>query len=209
MSYVLRGDRLRGLGFDKFDLLAQAGVEQCSPLDADCVARNSAVSNIVENLWATQYRADPNTANLPAPKLNFAVDTTRILNNQANDPGGTGFSTVTVNGQTYGDAALRQSADTQLAQQIAGEIRGGAPQNAATDAILKAGNVTVKAPAKAGAAAALPGAGAQGAPQILGLQVEGSPAFELGGVEVPALPWWALALGAAGLAWFAFGKGGR
>ncbi len=42
------------------------------------------------------------------------------------------------------------------------------------------------------------------------MQSKVSPAFSLpGGIEVPALPWWALALGAAGLAWFAFGKGGR
>jgi len=205
MSYHLR-PALPGLGFNYFDLLAQADIQQCSPLDAGCVADNEAKAAAAQNLWTTQYMTHAETANMPVPNIDFSVNTAGLLdsdNRPAVGPAGTGYTTVTVNGQQYTDTALRQAADTQLANTIAAEIKGGAPQNAATAELLRAGGVTI-APPKTAA----PGASAPGAPQILGMQVEGSPAFTLpGGVEVPALPWWALAVGAAGLAWFAFGRG--
>ncbi len=208
MSYVLRPDRLRGLGFNYYDLLAQADIQQCSPLDAGCVADNEAKATAAQNLWTTQYMTHPETASMPVPNIDFSVNTSGLLdsdNRPAVGPAGTGYTTVYVNGQAISDTALRQAADAQLANTIVAEIKGGAPQNAATAELLRAGGVTLPATKAAGTAT---GATAPGAPQILGMQVEGSPSFTLpGGIEVPALPWWALALGAAGVAWFAFGRG--
>ncbi len=49
----------------------------------------------------------------------------------------------------------------------------------------------------------------EGAPAVLGLRTEGAPSFNLPGtsVEIPSLPWWVWGVGAAGVAWFAFGRG--
>jgi hypothetical protein len=200
---------LRGLGFNYFDLLAQADIQSCSPLDEACVANNEAKATAAQNLWTTQYMTHAETADMPVPNIDFSVNTSGLLASDDRPagslPAGTGYTTVYVNGQPISDVTLRQAADTQLANTIAAEIKGGAPQNAATAELLRAGGVTVPAPKPATTST---GATAPGAPQILGMQVEGSPAFTLpGGVEVPALPWWALVAGAAGLAWFAFGRG--
>ena len=206
MSYLLKPARLRGLGFDYYDLLAQANIQQCSPLDAECVASNEMKATAAQNLWTTQYMTHAETANMPVPNIDFSVNPTAAINNPT--ASGTGYTTVYVNGQPISDTALRQAADTQLANTIATQIAGGAPQNAATDAILKAGGVTVTPPAASGAASSAP-ASAPGAPKILGMQLEGSPSFTLPGtdVQVPALPWWALLAGAGAVAWFAFGRG--
>ncbi len=211
MSYVLRGDRLRGLGFNYFDLLAQADIQQCSPLDAGCVADNEAKATAAQNLWTTQYMTHAETADMPVPNIDFSVNTAGLLdsdNRPAVGPAGTGYTTVYVNGQAISDTSLRQAADTQLANTIAAEIKGGAPQNAATAELLRAGGVTIPTVPKP-ATSSTTGATAPGSPQILGMQLEGSPAFTVPGtsIEVPALPWWALLAGAGAVAWFAFGRG--
>lgn len=50
----------RGLGLmSYYDLLAQADLRSCSPMDVDCVARNVARQAAVEDLWVGQNMTVP------------------------------------------------------------------------------------------------------------------------------------------------------
>ncbi len=62
-------------------------------------------------------------------------------------------------------------------------------------------------PASVGPVATAP---STGAPTVLGLQTEGTPGSTFPGTSIQSpggLPWWVWGLGAAGAAWFAFGRG--
>jgi hypothetical protein len=72
-SLGIRG--LRGLGFNYYDLLNEAGLENCDPKDTPCTMRNSEKEVAVEDLWVSQYMSHPETANQPAPQIHVNVDT--------------------------------------------------------------------------------------------------------------------------------------
>jgi hypothetical protein len=208
---------MRGLGFDLQDLMAQAGIQNCSPLDDACNANNESASIAVHNLWATQYQPNPATADLPVPKISLNTNTTGFIN-QAPGSDGSGYTTISVNGGApVNDAVYVQQANQQVAQQNLDQIRAGAPQNAATATILSAPGVSLPGVSPAGvvqtkaATAPAPSAGATapGSPNIVGMLTEGSPSFTIPGtsVSVPSLPWWAWAGGAAAIAYFMSRRG--
>ncbi len=49
-------------GLDYYGLLAQANLENCSPMDSACVSNNVAKQAAVEDLWVTQYLGHPGGA---------------------------------------------------------------------------------------------------------------------------------------------------
>jgi hypothetical protein len=71
-----RNYRRRGLGFTYYDLLDQAGREDCDPRDSACVNRNTQRVVAVQDLWA-QYLSNPATANQAAPQIKINVDTSQ------------------------------------------------------------------------------------------------------------------------------------
>lgn len=105
-----------GLGYDYYDLLAQAGMESCSPMDSACVSRNVQRQNAVEDYWINTGMRDSSAAGAPAPTITvntsaqqaaqYAADAAAAL------PGGniaqTGGS-ITTGGQTFTDTALEQA----------------------------------------------------------------------------------------------------
>ena len=59
-----------GLGYSYYDLLDQAGLESCSPMDSACVSRNVQKQNAVEDYWINTGMTNPaNTASTPAPQI--------------------------------------------------------------------------------------------------------------------------------------------
>jgi hypothetical protein len=104
---------LAGLGFTYWDLMAGSGEENCSPRDSACVERNTQRANAVEDLWTTQYMRDPNTANMAAPKISVAVDSSAsaadaMWNNQPEYA-----SSITSNGVAYDPRTLEQGQQQQ------------------------------------------------------------------------------------------------
>lgn len=152
--------RRTGLGFTYYDLLDQAGRENCDPKDSGCVGRNQQRANAVEDLWISQYMTDPNTANLQAPKIQIAVDTSEAAKNafMANQP---------VEGSAY---VYQGSTPTYVPP----------PTPAPTP---------VQAPVKAAAPNVVNSAGAQNAPGVQTMIGSGAPSVGFALPDLPWYVW--------------------
>ena len=109
---------LRTLGYSYYDLLAQAGMESCSPMDSACVDRNQQRQAAVEDYWInTGMTSQSNTPGTPAPRIQVNTDAAQAAAYAAaaasagatgNAPLPTGGS-VTYGGTTYTDTQLEQA----------------------------------------------------------------------------------------------------
>jgi len=187
MSYGLRGCRgVRGLGvLNYYDLLAQAGLENCSPMDSACVSNNVAKQAAVEDFWAAHQGAGvPDDT-----RLTFTPQTAAQVAEFYNpkDIFNSG-NVVDTRGIMQVDVPEWKQADPV------------APVFIPSSTPIRTLNLQKSSPVTGAAPSAQ--TPAQGAPDLsTSLQVPGGSSFSMGD-----LPWYVWAGGAAALL-FAFGRG--
>jgi hypothetical protein len=189
--------RRRGLGYSYYDLLAQAGMESCSPMDSACVSRNAQRQNVVEDYWINNGMTQP--ASTPVPTITVNTDPTMAANYAAAAgaalPSGniaqTGGS-ITSGGQVYSDTSL-EAAQGWATPYVKAPVPVTVQPPAPKPAVTPAGSTVVQSASVPASVAA------------------GSSWLTSAGVSVPAAvsgwPWYVWAGG--GLALFLLMKGGR
>jgi hypothetical protein len=192
MNYRRRGRMMRGFGatLNYYDLLAQADLQKCDPMDSACVSNNVAKQAAVEDLWVNRYMVSGAPADT---QLSFTPQTPQQVT-EFHDP-------LFIQGNVV---------DTRGIMSVSG---GAGGQGAAAPYVAPVVKPVVKAPAVVAGGSTAAGTVARGAapagampvvtPAVIGWEGSTSTGFSFSG-----LPWWVWAGGAAfGL--YAMGGRGR
>lgn len=185
MSYRVRRG-FRGMGvLDYYDLMAQAHLENCSPMDSTCVSNNVAKQAAVEDYWA----AHQSTGVPDSTVLTFTPQTEAQVRENYNP------ANIFSGGNVI---------DTRGIMQVSGDM-GVAPGGSYLGGGVAPVSVAVAAPA---AAAPKTAAGqtiinSAGVVQPPGI----GPAVSIGGFDLSSVPWWGWAVAGGAALSFAFGGG--
>src|SRR5258707_1281051 len=68
--------QLEGLGFSYYDLLNEAGLQNCDPRNEACVAGNQQIQAAVEDLWVNRYESNAETSNQATPHITVTPNET-------------------------------------------------------------------------------------------------------------------------------------
>jgi hypothetical protein len=186
-----------GMGYDYFDLIAQSGMEQCSPMDPACVSRNVQRENAVEDYWINNGMTNPNnTAGTPAPVIQVNTNAAQAAQFASDSfsaaPGGNNPQTggsITSGGKTYTDSQLEQA------------------QGWATPFVRAVAPVSAPAPKPPSGSNVINSSGGNSAPPVIQNAQTGAVSSLLPSLP-SSIPSYALWIGGGLLAFFAL-KGGR
>jgi hypothetical protein len=184
------------MGYDYYDLLAEAGMEQCSPMDPACVSRNTQRQNAVEDYWINNGMTNQKDPNAPAPVIqvntNAAQAAQYASDSFAAAPGGNNPQTggsITTAGKTFTDSQLEQA------------------QGWATPFVRAVAPVPTPTPKPPSGSNVINSSGGNSAPPVIQNAQTGAVSSLLPSLpsSIPSYAWW---IGGGLLALFAL-KGGR